>query len=93
MLKVTVHGEDELALCVIETCGESGGLAEVASQLNDEDTRINRGDLFQQAIGAVARTIIDEDQFEGLAYVLHDSLQAVVERGDVVFFVVERNDD
>ncbi len=93
VLEIAVHGEDEVALGVIEAGGEGGGLTEVAAQLDDEDARVDRGDLFEQAIGAVARTIVDEDQFEGFADLLHYGLEAVVEGGDVFFFVVERNDD
>ena len=55
--------------------------------------RVDGGDLFEQTVGAVAGAIVDEDQFEGVADLLHDGLQAVVERGDVLLLVVEGNDD
>ena len=93
VLQVAVHGEDEVALGVVEAGGEGGGLAEVAAELDDEDAAVDGSDLFKQAVGAVAGAIVDEDQLEGFADLLHDGLEAVVERGDVLFFVVERNDD
>ncbi len=33
VLEVAVHGEDEVALRVVEACGEGRGLAEVAAEL------------------------------------------------------------
>src|SRR5882757_4512886 len=93
VLEIAVHGEDEVALGVVEAGGEGGGLAEVAAELDDENAAVYGGDLFKQAVGPVAGTIVDEDQFEGLADLLHYRFETVVEGGDVLFFVMERNDD
>jgi hypothetical protein len=93
VLKVAVHGEDVVSLGVIEAGGEGGGLTEVSTELDDEDAAIDSGDLFKEAIGSVAGPIVDKDQLEGLADLLHDGLEAVVEGGDVFLFVMERNDD
>ena len=93
MLQVTIHSEDAVALGVVKASGKGGGLAEVAAKLDDKDARIYGRDLFEQAVGAVAGAVVDEDQFEGLAYMLHDGLEAVVESCDVLFFVVEWHDD
>ncbi len=93
VLEIAVHGEDVVALGVVEAGGEGGGLAEVAAELDDEDAAVYGSDLFEEAIGAVAGAIVDEDQFEGFADLLHDGLEAVVECGDVLFFVVEGHDD
>ena len=93
VLEVSVHGDDELALRVIEAGGESGGLAEVAAELDDQYAGVDGGYLFEQTIGAVAGTVVDEDELEALANLLHDGLEAVIERGDVLLFVVKRNDD
>ncbi len=93
VLEVAVHGEDVVALGVVEAGGEGGGLAEVAAELDDENAAVYGGDLFEETVGAVAGAIVDEDQLEGLADLLHDGLEAVVEGGDVLFFVMERDDD
>ena len=93
VLEVAIHSEDVVALGVIEAGGEGGGLAEVAAELDDEDAAIYRSDLFEQAIGAVTGAIVDKDQFEGFTDLLHDGLEAIVERGDVILFVVEWHDD
>jgi hypothetical protein len=93
VLKIAVHGEDVVALRVIEAGGESGGLTEVAAELDDEDTTVYGSDLFQEAVGAVARAIVNEDQLEGFSDLLHNCFETVVERGDALLFVMERNDD
>ena len=41
----------------------------------------------------VARAIIDQHNLEGLARGLHYRLQAVVEIGDILLLIVQRNDD
>ena len=61
---------------VIETGRQRGGLAEVAAQLDDQHAAVHRGDLFQQLVGAVAGAVVDQDQFKGVAHLLHDLLQA-----------------
>ena len=93
VLEIAVHGEDEVPLGVVEAGGEGGGLAEVAAKLDDENAAVYGGDLFQQAVGAVAGSVVDEDQFKRLADLLHYGFEAIVEGGDVFFFVMERNDD
>jgi len=93
VLEIAVHGEDEVALGVVEAGGKGGGLAEVAAELDDENAAVDGGDLFKQAVGPVAGTIVDEDQFEGFADLFHHGLETVVEGGDVFFFVMERNND
>ncbi len=93
VLKVAIHGEDELTLRVIEPSSESRGLAEVAAQLDNENARVDGGDLFQQTVRAIARAVVDKDELKALADVLHDGFQAVIEGRDIVFFVMKRNDD
>ncbi len=59
----------------------------------DEHAAVDCGYLFKQAVGAVAGAIVDKDKFEGVADLLHDGLETVVEGRDVLFLVVERHDD
>ena len=54
VLEVAIHGEDVIALGVVKAGGEGAGLAEVAAQFDDEDPAVDGGDLFEQAVGAVA---------------------------------------
>ncbi len=78
VLQVAVHGENELARGVVETRRQRRGLAEVAAQLDDQHAAIDRGDLFQQLVGAVAGAIVDKDQLKTVAHLLHHLLQARV---------------
>jgi len=93
VLKIAVHGEDIVALGVVETGSEGRGLSEVAPQLNHQDSAVYGSDLFEKAIGSVAGAIVDKDKLKGFADLLHDSLEAVIEGGDVLFLVVEGYDD
>src|SRR3981081_1618149 len=93
VLEIAVHGEDEVPLGVVEAGGEGGGLAEVAAKLDDENAAVYGGDLFQQAVGAVAGSVVDEDQFKRFADLFHFGFGAIVEGGDGFFFFMERNDD
>ncbi len=61
--------------------------------LQHDHAAVDGGNLFQQAIGAIRRTIVDEDQLKCVPHLLHNGLQSVVEGGDTLFFVMERNDD
>ena len=71
--------------------------AEVWPKLRRRRTTVTR--LSMAAIspsklkGAVAGTVIDEHQLEGLAADLHDGLQAVVEIGDVLLLIMQGNHD
>src|SRR6185437_8617260 len=93
VLQVAVHGDDEFTGGVVEAGGERRGLAEVAAQLDHEDARIDRGNLLKQTVRAVARAVIDEDQFKAGLHMLHHLLHAIVKARDALLFVVEGDDD
>ncbi len=78
---------------MIETGGESRGLSEVAAELDDRDATVYGGDFAQHGEGVIFRAVIDQHDFERLAGSLHHRLQAVVEIGNVLLLVVERDDD
>src|SRR5258708_38207244 len=83
VLEIAVHGEDEVALGVIEAGGEGGGLAEVAAELDDENAAVDGGDLFKQSVGPGAGAIVHEDQFEGFTNLVHYGLDTCVGGCDV----------
>ena len=93
VLQIAIHGDDVLAPGMVETGGQSGGLAEVAAELDHRDAAIDGRDLAQHGESVVVRTVIDQHDFEGLARRLHHRFQAVVEIGDVLLLVVQRDDD
>ena len=93
VLQIAIHGDNVLSTRMVETGGQSRGLAEVAAQLDHRDAAIDRGDLAQHGEGMVARSVIDQHNFEGSAGGLHHRFQAVVEIGDVLLLIVQRDDD
>jgi len=93
VLQVAIHSDDVFPAGVVESGGESGGLAEVAAQFDDRDAAVNRRDLPQHGEGVIARSVVDQNDFEALPVRLHNRLQAVVEVGDVLLLVVQRDDN
>ena len=92
MLQIAVHREDVVALGVIEAGGERRGLTEVAPQFDDQNAAVDGRDLLEQLVGAVARSVVHKNELEAIANLLHDRLQAVIERSHV-FFLVMKGDD
>jgi hypothetical protein len=93
VLEVTVHRQDEVSLGVIEAGCKSGGLTEVATELYDEYTAVYCRDLLEEPVGSVAGAVVDKYQLEGVTDLLHHGLEAVIESGYVLFFVMEGYDD
>jgi hypothetical protein len=93
VLEVTVHRQDEVSLSVIESGCKSGSLAEVAPEFYDEDTTVYCSDLLEEPVGSVTRAVVDKYQLEGVTDLLHHGLEAVIESGYVLFFVMEGYDD
>jgi len=62
VLQVAVHGDDELALGVVEAGGKGRGLAEIAAQFDDHHAAVHGGDLAEQGEGGVARAVVYKDQ-------------------------------
>src|SRR5215472_8988212 len=93
MLVVTVHGENEFALTVIEAGGEGGGLAEIPAQLHHNHSTVDGGNLLEEREGMILAAIVDENQLEGLPCGFHDDLEPVVQFGNILFFVVKRDNN
>ncbi len=93
VLQVAVHGQDELARGVVETGRQRRGLAEVPAQLDHQHAAVHRGNLFQQLVGAVARAVVHQHQLKAVAHLLHHLLQAGIQDGDVLLFIVKGNND
>ncbi len=76
-----------------KTGSQRRGLPEVAAQLDHQHAAVDRGNLFHQLVGAVAGAVVHQHQLKTIAHLLHHLLQARVQNGDVLLFVVKRNDD
>ncbi len=93
MLQVAIHGDDVVAAGVVEAGGQGGSLAEVSAQFYHRNPAVHRRDFAQQVKRAVGGTVIHQDQLEALPADLHYCFQTIVEIGDVLLLVVQRNDD
>src|SRR5579885_3087103 len=93
VLEVPIHGDDILASAMREPSGQGRSLSEVATQLHDRDMRIDERKFLQQLVAQIRTAIINKYELIGSACALHDRMQLVVELGDVIFLVMERNND
>ena len=72
---------------------QSGGLAEVASQLHDGYAAIDGCDLAQHGKSVIVRAVIHQHDFERLPRALHYGLQPVVEVSNVLLLIVQWDND
>ena len=93
VLQIAIHSDDVFAARVIETSGEPGSLAEIAAKFHHGDTAVYGSNLAQHREGVIAGAIIHQHNFERFTSGLHDRFQAVVEVGDVLLLVMQRDDD
>ena len=93
VLQIAIHGQDVVALGMIESRGKRGGLAKIAPQLDHQNPAVHGCNLFQQLVGAVTRSVVHKHQFETVANLLHNRLQAVVQSSNVLFLVMEGHDN
>jgi len=61
-LQIGIHGHDDLSGGGIEAGRKGRGFAEVASQAHDSHVHVGRVQPDELAIGAVRRTVVDEDE-------------------------------
>ena len=93
MLQVAVHGQNKFALGMVESRRQRRSLPKIPPQLHHQNPAIDCGNLLQQAARAVIRPVVHKHQLKRIANVFHDLLQPVIQNSDVVFFIMERNDD
>ena len=75
---------------MVKTGSKARGLPKVAAELDDRYATVHRGNFAQQRKGAVVGAVIHQDHLKGFAAGLHYGLQAGVQIGDILLFVVER---
>ncbi len=93
VLKVAIHGNDDVALGFVKAGGESGGLAEVAAEADNLEAMVGLDEIGEKLVAAVGGGVVDEKDFVGAVDGGEDSGQAVVERQDGVLFVVNGDDE
>ena len=78
---------------MVKTCREGRRLSKVAAQFDNRDAAVDGSDLAKQVERAVARAIVDQNEFEGLALNLHDRLEAIVKICNVLLLVMQGDND
>src|SRR4029450_4737424 len=78
VLQVAIHSDDVLASCVVKSCGESGGLPEVAAQFHHRHTAVDGSDFAQQGEGAIDRSVVDKNDLATLAVRPHHPPPTIV---------------
>lgn len=68
MLKIIIHGDDEISLRMRESTQKSRMLSEVSRHLDDLHTGIFLSKFFHDLVGSVFGTIIHKDQFKGFLH-------------------------
>ena len=93
MLQVAIHGDDVLAARMVKSSSQPRRLAEITAKLDDRNATVDRRDFAQHGKGVVVRAVIHQHDLEGLSVCLHDSLQAIIEIGDILLLIMQRNYD
>ena len=93
MLQIAVHGDDHVALGVIESGGQRRCLAEIATQPDASHARIKRGNLPENRRRAVYAAVIDKDQFIVFAEIFQHFRQTAIKNGQILFFIMKGDDD
>ena len=93
MLQIAIHRQDKVALRMVKSRRQRRCLPKVPAQLDDQHARVYSGDLLKQPVRAVPRSVIHKDQLKAFTNMLHNGFYAVIKSGDVLFFVVKRNND
>jgi len=93
VLQVAVHGDDVLALGMIEAGRQRRGLAEIPAQFYHNDAAVDGGYFLQQVEGLIAAAIVDKHQLEGIARRFHHGLQPVIKLGDALLLIVKWNNN
>ena len=93
VLQVAIHRDDDISASDRESVGEALGFAEVAAMAKCSDAAVLRAKHFDLFPGAVFRTVVDKEQLKGDAFAIEHLKQTRIQRIEIAFFVVDRDDD
>ena len=93
VLHIAVHGDDGIAAGKIHAAGDGDLVAKVPREGKCPYMGIFFRKAADEFIGIVVRAVVYINQFIVYAGVFHDTGDGVMEKGDIVFFVVNRGDD
>jgi len=93
VLKVPIHGDDDVALGKVKSRLESCGLAEIPPQPNDAYAGVALVDLIQDRRCSIPTPVIDKDELVRLPYWIEHLDEACVKWPDILLLIVQRYDD
>ena len=93
VLEIGIHGNDDPALGMIETCRQGRRLSEVASELQHQDMMVPFGEIGQDSTASVAASVVDEENLVFELESLENPRQILVQDLKIGFLVVDGNDD
>ncbi len=91
VLQIAVHGDDDVARGPVDARLQRCRLAEVAAQADDLNERIAPRQLLELHKGTIAAAVVHENDFVLKAQRIEDSAQPLMQPGDVVPLVLDRN--
>jgi hypothetical protein len=93
ILKIGVHGDDDLAPCIGDPYRESRRLAVVPVEPEGANLPVLSLERTNRIEGTVGAAVVDKDDFEGIAVRLHHRRNGFDKRSKALLLIVERNDD
>src|SRR5208337_5271766 len=93
VLKVPIHGDDDVALGKVKSRLESCGLPEIPPQPNDAYAGIALVDLIQDRRGSIPTPVVDKDELVRPPYGIEHLDEACVKWPDTLLLIVQRYDD
>ena len=93
VLQVGVHGDNHVALGLVEAAIEGRTLAVVASELDAVHVPVLACEPLDDLPGAVGGAVVDEDNFVGVAVGGHHAPYPGVEFGQGLVLIVERHNN
>ena len=92
VLQVGVHGDDHVALRLVETAVQRSGFAVVAPEADAVHQRIGRRKALDNLPGGIGAAVVDHYYLVGIAFGEHDPLNPGFELGKGFRFVEQGND-
>ena len=93
VLQVGIHRDDDGAGSALKSCLQTGRLPVVASKANRPDMRILRMQPLDDLPGAIGTSIVDKDDLIRDPHLRDDTGDPLVQLGEGLLLIVERDDD
>jgi hypothetical protein len=89
VLQVAIHRHDDVAAGMVHARHHRRGLPVVAPEMHDGNAPVAASQIIQQGRRTIGAAVVDQHQFPGPAELGHGRAHLLVQRGDVLLFVVD----